>query len=448
MDPAELPGNAEDWLAAKHGALLSMIGHAATLGLDEAAWELTAAARDLFEQRDHIGDLTETHMLALAACERAGNRRGEAVMLYGRACVATRTPRSPAGHGTLELIEGARVRFRGLGEVDGEVDALVLAGSVYRMHGDHARSGELLEEAAERARAAGNETAEAAAWRSLGALHWERKRLDNARRCFARALDLARRAALPDVEAFALRGLGLVYRETGDWARALDYFSSALAGQERLGGQRGIAYALVDQGQVYTSCGDPRARDTLERALALHEQIGDVHGRAVALRALGELGHAGGDLPGATEYLTRSLALWRELRQPYGTALALRALGTVHRAAGDRAGARACWREAAVNFRTWVALRRRPNSTGTWPRWTPAWRTRPLRCGEHAGRRRASPHARRPATTSSTVSRTTQRHTCGNGPATSRSRPGCTATRPAPPPTSPSAITSPGSQLG
>ena len=40
------------------------------------------------------------------------------------------------------------------------------------------------------------------------------------------------------------------------------------------------------------------------------------------------------------------------------------------------------------------------------------------------------------------------RHTCGSGPATSRSRLGCTATRPALPPTWPSATTSPGRRPG
>jgi tetratricopeptide (TPR) repeat protein len=270
-------------------------------------------------------------------------------MLYGRACVATRTPELGLA-AALDLIEGARLRFRELGEIHGEVDTLVLAGAVHRMHGDHARSGEVLVQAARRARAAGNETAEAAAWRSLGALHWERRHIDDARRCFTRALVLARRADLPDVEAFALRGLGLVYRESGESARALDFFGSALVCQERLGGQRGIAYALLDLGQLYTTCRDLRARATLERASALHQRIGDMHGRAVALRALGELSQAEGDLAGAVDHLTRSLALWRELRQPYGTALALRALGTLHRAAGDPAGAQDCWREAVAIF--------------------------------------------------------------------------------------------------
>ncbi|MEU0884139.1 BTAD domain-containing putative transcriptional regulator [Lentzea sp. NPDC005914] len=349
VDPAELPGEAFGWLSAEHSALLAMIRQACALGLDEVAWELTAAVRDLFEQRDHIVDLTETHTLALAACERAGNRRGEAVMLYGRACWATRTPELELGD-VLDLIEGARLRFRELGEVHGEVDSLVLAGAVHRMHGDHTRSGQVLTRAARLAQSAGNETAEAAAWRSLGVLHWERRRIADARRCFTHALVLAGRAGLPDVEAFALRGLGVLHRERGEWERALDFFSRALECQERLGGHRGIADALLDLGQLHTTCRDPRARETLERASELHQRIGDVHGSAVALRALGELSQAEGDLADAAEFLTRSLALWRELQQPYGTALALRALGALHRAAGDLTNAQDCWREAVAMF--------------------------------------------------------------------------------------------------
>ncbi|MFD9698229.1 BTAD domain-containing putative transcriptional regulator [Lentzea sp. NPDC059081] len=346
---AGLPGDAFDWLAAEHGALLSAIRQACGLDLDELAWELTAAVRDLFEQRDQSDDLTETHTLALASCERAGNRRGEAVMLYGRACWATRTPDLGLDN-ALALIEGARSRFHDLGEVHGEVDSLVLAGAVHRMHGDHTRSAEVLTRATRLARAAGNEPAEAAAWRSLGVLHWQRRHIAEARRCFTRALVLARRSDMPDVEAFALRGLGVVHRERGELERARDFFGRALACQERLGGLRGIADALLDLGQFHTTCRDPRARPTLERALQLHQRIGDVHGRAVALRALGELSHADGDLAGAADHLANSLALWRELNQPYGTALVLRALGELHRTTGDLAGARNCWREAVGLF--------------------------------------------------------------------------------------------------
>ncbi|GAB2845985.1 AfsR/SARP family transcriptional regulator [Lentzea nigeriaca] len=349
VDPAELPGEAFGWLSAEHGALRAAIRQACALGLDEVAWELTAAVRDLFEQRDHIVDLTETHTLALAACEKAGNRRGEAVMLYGRACLASHSPELGLGD-ALDLIEGARLRFQELGEVHGEVDSLVLAGAIHRMHGDHIRSGEVLTRAARRARAAGNETAEAAAWRSLGVLHWERRHLSDARRCFTYALALARRASLPDVEAFALRGLGVLHRERGEWERAMDFFCRALECLEQLGGQRGIADALLDLGQLYTACRDPRARAMLERAAELHGQAGNVHGSAVALRALGELSQTEGDLAAAVEHLVRSLSLWRELRQPYGTALALRALGAAHRTAGDLDGARDRWREAVVVF--------------------------------------------------------------------------------------------------
>jgi DNA-binding SARP family transcriptional activator/tetratricopeptide (TPR) repeat protein len=348
-DPTAPPADPFAWLAAEHAALIATIHHATALGLDELAWEIAAAARDLFEQRDHVSDFTATHAVALRACQLAGNRRGEAVMMYGRACMSTRSPEMSLDL-ALELVEGARSRFHDLGETHGEVDALVLAGALHRMHGDHATSGEVLTRAVERARTAGNETAEAAAWRSLGALSWERRDITEARRCFSRALGLSRRANLPDVEAFALRGLGLIHRELGDLEAARDFFVLASSCYERLGHQTGLAYAILDLGQLYTRCGDARARVMLERASALHTQVGDFHGQAVALRALGELSQAEGDLEQAVRQLTRSLALWRELRQPYGTALALRTLGSLHRAAGFPEQARAHWREARTIF--------------------------------------------------------------------------------------------------
>jgi DNA-binding SARP family transcriptional activator/tetratricopeptide (TPR) repeat protein len=348
----QMAGLVEDpfaWLAAERTALVAAVRQAAASGLDELAWRLADAARDLFDQRDHSDDLITTHRAALAACEAAGNRLGLAAMRYGLACRAGADEELGLDP-SLAMAEQARAGFAALGLPGAEVDAMVLAASLHRRRGDLATARELLEESTGRAARAGNAATEAASWRSLGVLHREQHNYDEALRCFTASLRLAQRHDLPDVEAFAHRGLGVVHRERGDFDASEAAFESALGRYEDLGQPSGEATALLDLGQLQTRRGDPRAAATLRRALAIFARDGISLGYAVALRALGELELAGGRPEAATTHLQASLAMWRTLREPYGTALCLSALGRAYQLSGDAAQAAEAWTEARDHY--------------------------------------------------------------------------------------------------
>src|SRR5690606_18283301 len=71
-----------DWYERERESISATIRHAADAGMDELCWDLAISSVTLFETRSYQEDWRETHEVALAATRRAGNRRGEAAMLY------------------------------------------------------------------------------------------------------------------------------------------------------------------------------------------------------------------------------------------------------------------------------------------------------------------------------------------------------------------------------
>ncbi|GIH68087.1 AfsR/SARP family transcriptional regulator [Sphaerimonospora thailandensis] len=71
------------WFAAERDGLVAAVLQASALGLVELAWELAASMLNAAALRSHWADVERTHRDALAACRRAGDRLGEAVMLRG-----------------------------------------------------------------------------------------------------------------------------------------------------------------------------------------------------------------------------------------------------------------------------------------------------------------------------------------------------------------------------
>ena len=67
----------------------------------------------------------------------------------------------------------------------------------------------------------------------------------------------------------------------------------------------------------------------MEQALALHRQLGNPLGEAIALGNLGAVALDQGDYAAAKDYLEQALALDRQLGNPLGEAAALGNLGLV-----------------------------------------------------------------------------------------------------------------------
>ncbi|MEU6606400.1 hypothetical protein ABZ922_15250 [Streptomyces shenzhenensis] len=63
-------------------SLIAAVRLASDAGFDELCWGLAFMSASIFEHGGYLDEWQETTQLALAATERAGNRRGKAAMLY------------------------------------------------------------------------------------------------------------------------------------------------------------------------------------------------------------------------------------------------------------------------------------------------------------------------------------------------------------------------------
>ena len=77
------------------------------------------------------------------------------------------------------------------------------------------------------------------------------------------------------------------------------------------------------------------ARELYEQSLALHEQLGDEHGRAVLLHRIGIIEMREGDLERARELVETSHAIHERHGDTWGLAQTIGTLGAIERDAGN-----------------------------------------------------------------------------------------------------------------
>jgi hypothetical protein len=77
------PADPLAWFEAERVALVTAVAQAANRGMEELAWDLAGLLLGFLSVRNHLDDWRWTHEVALAAAERAGDRRGQAYMLRG-----------------------------------------------------------------------------------------------------------------------------------------------------------------------------------------------------------------------------------------------------------------------------------------------------------------------------------------------------------------------------
>lgn len=107
------------------------------------------------------------------------------------------------------------------------------------------------------------------------------------------------------------------------WTEAAWLFGERLRPREQSQALINVAHAYQQEGQVR------RAQETLQRALALSEQVGDRMLTATVLGRLGVASHSSGNHAQAADHLTKALTLAREEKKPALQATLLNDLGNV-----------------------------------------------------------------------------------------------------------------------
>jgi tetratricopeptide (TPR) repeat protein len=70
-----------EWYEKERLNIRAAISHCADVGLTEICWDLAVSAHEFYTVRGYFDDWCATHTAALQACRRAGDRRGEGVVL-------------------------------------------------------------------------------------------------------------------------------------------------------------------------------------------------------------------------------------------------------------------------------------------------------------------------------------------------------------------------------
>ncbi|MDQ7804779.1 BTAD domain-containing putative transcriptional regulator [Amycolatopsis sp. A133] len=282
--PGRLPADPLAWFTAERKLLAAAVQLAADAGLDELAWQLTAAAVPFYDLRGAYDDWRRSHATALAAAEAAGNRRGAAVLCRGLGQV--RLYHDEYAEATRDMRRSAEL-FAELGDVRGEALAVAGLGTVARVRdrprdalGFYRRALAGLERADDRSGVAQMRNSIGSTYALLGSYA-------EAETWLRRARELAREIEDPHREAKVLTELGTLHRDTDRLPESLTCLRLALSILEGLDDERCSAYALLGIGQTLLAAGEPvQARGVCDRALRVFRETGNHQGETTGLALL------------------------------------------------------------------------------------------------------------------------------------------------------------------
>jgi tetratricopeptide (TPR) repeat protein len=284
------------WFELERANLLAAVETAAAEGLEEPAWELVGCVTSFLLLRSYLASLDAVQERALAACQQAGNRRGEAAILCARGGHLTE-----AGHSTIGLTEGqamlgrALAIFQDLDDDRGQAKALHALSALERRVGRHQHPAALA------------------------------SAVDHAQQ----ALQLARAIGDLDSESDALIALGRVYQELARYQEAAAALQEARGLVEQLGARRDLAIVIFHLGVQARATGRPsEATALLNESMAIARELEDWRGQAQLLLELGKLASDQGRLDDAQALLATATDLWpAQVQGPGFRAMVLDELG-------------------------------------------------------------------------------------------------------------------------
>jgi tetratricopeptide (TPR) repeat protein len=335
------------WFDAERAALISAVHQACALGLDDLAFDLAGCLEKYFDLRGMYVDWGDTNRRALAACRTAGNRLGEAVMLRGLVEVVTwSTDHIDDAMGRLqdEAVQLVAM-FTELGDDRGLADAMVLRSWAFSAKGAAWQAIEAAERSRQLAEDSGHLGGRARALVALAVARGQLLQLEPAIAALHEALSLTRTLGNPRYEAAVLQFLGIAHLQGGDFETSQARLEESMAISRRYRDDYTGVLTMIVQARLQLTIGDPRARATAERSLALGRLYAMNHHVADALGVLGEIELAQGHPEQAVTYLSESVRIWRTRGWLAFLAAGLQPLGDAYSTI-DPPAAVAAWSEA------------------------------------------------------------------------------------------------------
>lgn len=321
------------WFDAERATLVSAVRQAGDLGLDEVAFDLAGCLEKYFDLRGMYSDWEATNTRVMEVCRRAGNLRGEAVMLRGLVDVRTWVRSHHGGEAMAEAHESSTrllEMFIRLGDLRGMSDATVMASWALAAQGQQAAAIRYAERALRLADRSGHLGGQARAHVALAVARREQAQIEPAIRDLMSALAVARRLGNSRYEATVLQFLGIGHSELGDLAAGERFLTESLAISRRFGDDYTGALSLITLARIHLAQGDARARGEAENALTISREYRMDHHAADALAVLGEIDLAEGRAGDAVARLSESVAIWRTRGWLSYEAAALTSLGRAY----------------------------------------------------------------------------------------------------------------------
>ncbi|GAA1581758.1 AfsR/SARP family transcriptional regulator [Actinoplanes couchii] len=322
------------WFDAEQATLRAAARQAGATGRHEAAYDLVQRLEKYFDVRGMYAEWVASSRPAMAACTRAGDRRGAAVMRRGLIDVQTWIAGDRGGAVMDRALTDAGellAMFRDAGEPGGMADAAAMRSVALTALGRPGEAVEAAEQALDWAGQCGHLGGLARGHVALAVALGESGRLPPAVENLHLALARARELGNPRWEATALQFLGIGHSQAGLFDASEGFLTESLAISRRHRDAYTEALTMIALARLRLLRGDDEARPAAEAALATAREYRMNHHIADALAILGEIELNRGRYAEAVAHLRESVAIWRTrgwLRFLAGTLILLgRALG-------------------------------------------------------------------------------------------------------------------------
>jgi tetratricopeptide (TPR) repeat protein len=332
------------WLKRERAGLVASVLQAGKAGLSDVCWDLAVTSVTLFERECQIEDWRETHGIALEATRAAGNRRGEAAVLYSLGTLALRERPERA----LNYLDRALSIFAAIGDTHGLALTHGMAAFADRISGQHASALTHYEAALAGAREVGDRVCEVDALTNIAQIRMEQEEFSGVEELLDEALIICGSIRARRATAQAEYRMGEFLLRTGRPEQAKRWLVSVLDSVRDEGDFLGEGFALLTMGAVHIR---QAAYDLAEQALAAAVDLGKRAKGSIlhmcALLAFTELCLAKGEFARARGVIGEAQTVLGQLGgAPLWRARVLALTAGVDDLAGDPAGARACRQEA------------------------------------------------------------------------------------------------------
>lgn len=353
---AEVDASPFDWFESERLNIRAAIEHCAVLGLVDMCWDLAVSAHEFYGIAGYFDDWHATHMVARDACESAGDRRGEGIVL---ACLNQPTlvaSRRATGESGIDELRRAADLLADCGDRHGLAIAQRTLANALRRQGHLRRPLALFSEALAHYSASGDTVGQWQSMRYIGQTHLDLGNYEDARRVLGEAQAVAeqlggRRDRLIGQTRY---WIGQTCIAAGDLESAQVEFAAVydlFCDDDGLG----AAYAAHGLGDVARHTGAYQlAEGHLVKAVELAHDGDDAMLEGRAWLSTGELRGVQGRRDAQIAALTRAVEVFTECGAVY---LEIRALAGL--AAAARLGGVRHRRDAAASDDIWARIARR-----------------------------------------------------------------------------------------